>query len=314
VTTTNGTAVLAHELSKSYGSRVAVDGIDFEVPIGICFGFLGPNGAGKTTTMKMIYGLARVGDGTLNVLGMDARRERREIKSRIGVVSQETNLDGDLTVRENLMQQATYFGIDARAAAPRVDELLDFSLLAERGDDRVQMLSGGMKRRLMVARSMVNDPELIVLDEPTTGLDPQARLAVWRSLASLKRRGVTLLLTTHYMEEAARLCDRLLIMDEGRIVTEGTPADLVLEHVGREVLELELGDDCDASALLDSIGGRADGHDLHDGALTLFADDAEELLSSIDHERFPTDAAIVRRATLEDVFLRLTGRTLREGE
>jgi lipooligosaccharide transport system ATP-binding protein len=314
VTSLNGTAVLAHELSKSYGSRVAVDGIDFEVPVGICFGFLGPNGAGKTTTMKMIYGLARVGDGELRVLGMDARRERRQIKSRIGVVSQETNLDGDLTVRENLMQQATYFGIEARAVAPRVDELLDFALLTDRGDDRVQMLSGGMKRRLMVARSMVNQPELIVLDEPTTGLDPQARLAVWRSLESLKRRGVTLLLTTHYMEEAARLCDRLLIMDEGRIVTEGTPAALVLEHAGREALELELGDDCNASALLESIAGRADGHELHDGALTLFADDAEELLTAIDHERFPTDAAIVRRATLEDVFLRLTGRSLREGE
>jgi len=307
-------AVLARELTKSYGDRVAVDGIEFEVPTGICFGFLGPNGAGKTTTMKMIYGLARVGNGELRVLGMDARRERRAIKSRIGVVSQETNLDGDLTVRENLMQQAAYFGVDAGDAAPRVDELLEFALLHERGNDRVQALSGGMKRRLMVARSMVNDPELIVLDEPTTGLDPQARLAVWRSLERLKRRGVTLLLTTHYMEEASRLCDRLLIMDEGRIVTNGAPADLVRLHAGREALELELGEGCDAAALLATIAERADGHELHDGALTLFADDAEELLRSIDNDRFPTDSAIVRRATLEDVFLRLTGRLLREGE
>jgi lipooligosaccharide transport system ATP-binding protein len=230
------------------------------------------------------------------------------------VVSQETNLDGDLTVRENLTQQASYFGIDAHAAAPRVDQLLEFSLLAERGNDRVQSLSGGMKRRLMVARSMVNEPELIVLDEPTTGLDPQARLAVWRSLERLKRRGVTLLLTTHYMEEASRLCDRLLIMDEGRIVTEGSPASLVREHAGREALELELGDDCDAAALLATVAERADGHELHDGDLTLFAQDAEELLRSIDHDRFPTDSALVRRATLEDVFLRLTGRSLREGE
>jgi len=310
----NGSAVLARKLAKSYGSRVAVDGIDFEVPAGICFGFLGPNGAGKTTTMKMIYGLARVGAGELRVLGMDARRERREIKARIGVVSQETNLDGDLTVRENLTQQASYFGIDAHDSRPRVDELLEFSLIADRGDDRVQALSGGMKRRLMVARSMVNDPELIVLDEPTTGLDPQARLAVWRSLERLKRRGVTLLLTTHYMEEASRLCDRLLIMDEGRIVTEGTPAALILQHAGREALELELGEDCDASELLDTLAGRAGGHELHDGALTIFAQDADELLRSIDHDRFPTDSAIVRRATLEDVFLRLTGRSLREGE
>jgi lipooligosaccharide transport system ATP-binding protein len=310
----NGPAVLARRLAKSYGNRVAVDAIDFEVPTGICFGFLGPNGAGKTTTMKMIYGLARVGGGELRVLGMDAQRERREIKSRLGVVSQETNLDGDLTVRENLLQQASYFGIDSHAVRPRVRELLDFALIADRSDDRVQALSGGMKRRLMVARSLVNEPELIVLDEPTTGLDPQARLAVWRSLERLKRRGVTLLLTTHYMEEASRLCDRLLIMDEGRIITEGAPATLVRRHVGREALELELGEDCDASSLLNTIAGRADGHELHDGALTLFAEDAEELLRSIDHARFPTDSAIVRRATLEDVFLRLTGRSLREGE
>jgi lipooligosaccharide transport system ATP-binding protein len=307
-----GAAVLARGLAKSYGSRVAVDGIDFEVPAGICFGFLGPNGAGKTTTMKMVYGLARVGQGELRVLGMDARRERRQIKARIGVVAQETNLDGDLTVRENLMQQAAYFGIAGATAAPRVDDLLALSLLGDRGDDRVHALSGGMKRRLMVARSMVNDPELIVLDEPTTGLDPQARLAVWRSLESLQRRGVTLLLTTHYMEEAARLCDRLLIMDEGKIVAEGQPATLVREHAGREALELDLGDGCDAEQLLTSLGRAAEEHELHDGALTLFADDAEELLRSLDHERFPTDSAMVRRATLEDVFLRLTGRSLRE--
>ena len=311
---TEPTAVLARRLTKSYGDRVAVDGIDFEVPTGICFGFLGPNGAGKTTTMKMIYGLAQVGDGELRVLGMDARRERREIKSRIGVVAQETNLDGDLTVRENLIQQARYFGIDGDDAAPRVNELLDFALLAERGDDRVQELSGGMKRRMMVARSLVNEPELIVLDEPTTGLDPQARLAVWRSLERLKRRGVTLLLTTHYMEEASRLCDRLLIMDGGRIVTEGAPSALIREHVAHEALELDLGEGCDADALIDAISRRADGHELHDGSLTLFADDAEELLRSIDHDRFPTDSALVRRATLEDVFLRLTGRSLREDD
>jgi lipooligosaccharide transport system ATP-binding protein len=308
----NGPAVLARRLAKSYGDRVAVDGIDFEVPAGICFGFLGPNGAGKTTTMKMIYGLARLGEGELRVLGMDARRERRQIKARLGVVAQETNLDRDLTVRENLLQQATYFGIASHIAAPHVDELLAFSLLSDRGNDRVHALSGGMKRRLMVARSLVNQPELIVLDEPTTGLDPQARLAVWRSLERLRRRGVTLLLTTHYMEEAARLCDRLLIMDEGRIVTEGRPGALVREHVGREALELELAEDCDPTGLLATIGERADGHELHDGALTLFADDAEELLRSLDHDRFPTESALVRRATLEDVFLRLTGRSLRE--
>ncbi len=305
-------AVLARGLKKSYAGRVAVDGIDFEVPPGICFGFLGPNGAGKTTTMKMIYGLVAVEGGELRVLGLDARRQRREIKSRIGVVPQETNLDGDLTIRQNLIFQGRYFGVESRRARERADELLEFALLADRAEERVQALSGGMKRRLLVARALVNEPELIVLDEPTTGLDPQARLAVWRALERLRRQGVTLLLTTHYMEEAARLCDRLLIMDDGRIVTEGQPRRLVDQHVGREILELELGDGCDGEALVESIDGRVSGHDLSDGRLTLFTDDAEELLHSLDHERFPTDSAYVRRATLEDVFLRLTGRTLRE--
>jgi lipooligosaccharide transport system ATP-binding protein len=305
-------AVIARDLRKSYGERVAVDGIDFEVEPAICFGFLGPNGAGKTTTMKMIYGLATLDSGELRVLGMDAETQRREIKALIGVVPQETNLDGDLTVRENLTQQARYFGIDRELAESRAAGLLDFALLAERGDDRIESLSGGMKRRLLVSRALINEPELVVLDEPTTGLDPQARLAVWGSLERLRRRGVTVLLTTHYMEEAARLCDRLLIMDEGRIVAHGAPGELVSEYAGREALELSLGEGCDAEALLASIGERVDGHELHDGALTVFADDAEELLRSLDHDRFPTDSAMVRRATLEDVFLRLTGRSLRE--
>ncbi len=309
-----GPVVLARELAKSYGDRVAVGGIDFQVPAGVCFGFLGPNGAGKTTTMKMIYGLATVGDGELRVLGMDARTERRQIKARIGVVPQETNLDGDLTVRENLIQQANYFGVSPEKAAPRADELLEFALIGDRADERIHALSGGMKRRLLIARALVNDPELIVLDEPTTGLDPQARLAVWRALEQLRRQGVTLLLTTHYMEEAARLCDSLLIMDEGRIVAEGDPVALIREYAGREALELDLAEECDPDALLEAIGERTNGHELHDGALTLFADDAEELLRSLDHERFPTQSAMVRRASLEDVFLRLTGRSLKEGE
>jgi lipooligosaccharide transport system ATP-binding protein len=305
-------AVIAHELSKSYGERVAVDGIDFGVEPGVCFGFLGPNGAGKTTTMKMIYGLATVDRGELTVLGLDARRDRREIKSRIGVVPQETNLDGDLTVRENLLQQARYFGIDRDRAAERTGELLEFALLTDRADDRIQGLSGGMKRRLLISRALIGEPELVVLDEPTTGLDPQARLAVWRALDRLRRRGVTLLLTTHYMEEAERLCDRLVIMDEGRIVTDGRPADLVRSHVGREVLELELDEGCDPERLVGSLDGRIQGHDLSERTLMLYADDAESLLSSLDHDRFPMESALVRRATLEDVFLRLTGRSLRE--
>jgi lipooligosaccharide transport system ATP-binding protein len=304
--------VEARDLTKSYGDRAAVAGIDFEVGPGICFGFLGPNGAGKTTTMKMIYGLATVDGGQLSVLGMDAARQRREIKSRLGVVPQETNLDADLTVRENLMQQALYFGIDSEQAAARAGELLDFSLLSDRADERIHGLSGGMKRRLLISRALMGDPELVVLDEPTTGLDPQARLAVWQALDRLRRRGVTLVLTTHYMEEAERLCDRLVIMDEGRIVAEGRPADLVREHVGREVLELRLDEGCDADRLVASLDGRIQGHDLSERTLMLYADDAEAVLEELDHDVFPTESALVRRATLEDVFLRLTGRSLRE--
>jgi lipooligosaccharide transport system ATP-binding protein len=307
-----GPAVSAKSLTKRFGDRTAVDGVDFEVEPGICFGFLGPNGAGKTTTMKMIYGLATVDDGELTVLGMDATRERRGIKSRLGVVPQETNLDGDLTVRENLLQQARYFGIDSRQAAERAAELLEFSLLGERAGDRIHGLSGGMKRRLLISRALMGDPELVVLDEPTTGLDPQARLAVWNALDRLRRRGVTLLLTTHYMEEAERLCDRLVIMDEGEIVAHGRPADLVRSHVGREVLELRLDAGCDAEQLVGSLDGRIQGHDLSERTLMLYADDAEALLEQLDHDTYPTESALVRRATLEDVFLRLTGRSLRE--
>jgi lipooligosaccharide transport system ATP-binding protein len=233
----NAPAVRAVGLHKSYGDRIAVNGIDFEVEPGICFGFLGPNGAGKTTTMKMIYGLASVDDGELKVLGLDARLDRRRIKERLGVVPQETNLDGELTVRENLLYQAGYFGLERSEVAERIEELIDFALLRDRVDEVPWKLSGGMKRRLLIARALVNDPELVVLDEPTTGLDPQARLAVWNALDGLRKRGVTLLLTTHYMEEAARLCDRLLIMDEGEIVASGAPAELIREHVGAGTLE-----------------------------------------------------------------------------
>jgi lipooligosaccharide transport system ATP-binding protein len=305
-------AVIARGLRKSYGERLAVDGVDFEVPSGVCFGFLGPNGAGKTTTMKMIYGLVAIGDGELRVLGLDAARERRRIKSRLGVVPQETNLDGELTVRENLVVHARYFGLHPEQVAGRVDELLDFTLLRDRADETIWSLSGGMKRRLLVARALVNEPDMVVLDEPTTGLDPQARLAVWRALERLRAGGVTLLLTTHYMEEAARLCDRLLIMDHGRIVTEGEPGALVREHVGRQVLELKLGEGCDADGLIASLDGRVDGHELTEDVLMLYADDAEEALRALDEDRFPTDSAMVRGATLEDVFLRLTGRSLDE--
>jgi lipooligosaccharide transport system ATP-binding protein len=232
--------IVGRDLRKSYDGRVAVDGIDFAVRAGTCFGFLGPNGAGKTTTMKMIYGLATVGGGELRVLGMDVAAQRREVKSHLGVVPQETNLDGEFTVLDNLLVQASYFGIPRRDAEPRARELLDFTQLAERAHDRIETLSGGMKRRLLVARALINEPQIVVLDEPTTGLDPQARLAVWRAMEELKDSGVTLLLTTHYMEEAARLCDRLVIMDLGRIVAEGEPVALIREHQAQNLEEVFL--------------------------------------------------------------------------
>jgi lipooligosaccharide transport system ATP-binding protein len=226
-------AVRARGLVKRFGDIVAVNGIDFDVSSGLCFGFLGPNGAGKTTTMKMIYGLARVDEGELSVLGLDIRSRRREVKARLGVVPQEQHLDRELTVRENLGVQALYHGVPADG---RIDELLDFTLLTDRADAKPGELSGGMKRRLLIARALVNRPELVVLDEPTTGLDPQARIAVWGLLERLRSEGVTLLITTHYMEEAERICDRLVIMDEGRIVSEGAPDDL-LERYGERNLE-----------------------------------------------------------------------------
>jgi lipooligosaccharide transport system ATP-binding protein len=289
-----------------------VDGIDFRVSEGECFGFLGPNGAGKTSTMKMIYGLATIDGGTLHVLGHDVARDRRAVKARIGVVPQEDNLDRAFEVRENLIVHGNYFGLEPRALESRVDDLLRFVQLNERGGDSIFALSGGMRRRLLIARALVNSPALVVLDEPTTGLDPQARHAVWTALERLKLEGVTLILTTHYMEEAARLCDRLVIMDQGRIITEGTPAALVAEHVGRDVLELTVEDGYPVAALVASLEGRLDSHELADRQLLLYTDDAEELLANIDHERFPTERALVRRATLEDVFLRLAGRSLRE--
>jgi lipooligosaccharide transport system ATP-binding protein len=223
-------AVRARGLRKSYGGIVAVDGVDFTVAPAECFGFLGPNGAGKTTTMKMVYGLASVGEGSLEVLGLDVARRRREVKARLGVVPQDDNLDRDLTVGENLLVHAGYFGLRGAAARERRDELLEFANLTHRARSDVRELSGGMRQRLLIARALIGRPQLVVLDEPTTGLDPQARRAVWDVLAGLRAQGVTFLLTTHYMEEAARLCDRLVIMDSGRIVDAGTPDELTARH------------------------------------------------------------------------------------
>ena len=301
--------VTARGLTKTFGTFTAVDGIDFDVARGEAFGFLGPNGAGKSSTMRMIGCVSPVTSGTLRVLGMDPATQGQAIKARLGVAPQEDTLDTELTVRENLVLYARYFGISRADARERADRLLDFVQLSERADDKVEPLSGGMKRRLTIARSLVNDPEVMLLDEPTTGLDPQARHVVWDRLYRLKQQGVTLVLTTHYMDEAEQLCDRLVIMDRGRIVAEGSPRDLIRAHSSREVLEVRFGDGTapDLAALLDGAASRVE--ELPDRVL-VYTDDGEGT-SDLLHERGVRPVAtLVRRSTLEDVFLRLTGRTL----
>ena len=304
---TIGDVIVARDLEKRFEDLVAVDRITFRVREGEVFGFLGPNGAGKTTTMKMIQCISPKSGGTLEVFGMDAETRQREIKSKIGVVPQENNLDPDFSAYRNLLVYARYFGIPKREAERRAEELLAFMHLEEKRDVLVDKLSGGMKRRLIIARALVNEPELLILDEPTIGLDPQARHLIWEKLRNLRAAGNTLVLTTHYLDEAERLCDRLVIMDHGRILVEGAPADLIREHAGSDVVEVERTPE--AVARLDRLGLKYD----HAGdALHVFTDRshevARELLEVCRHEA----AVTVRPATLEDVFLRLTGRRLRE--
>ena len=301
--------VTARGLTKTFGSFTAVDGIDFDVARGEAFGFLGPNGAGKSSTMRMIGCVSPVTAGELRVLGMDPARDGAAIKARLGVVPQEDTLDVELTVRENLVLYARYFDIPRAAARRRADELLEFVQLSERADDKVEPLSGGMKRRLTIARSLVNEPDVLLLDEPTTGLDPQARHVVWDRLYRLKQRGVTLVLTTHYMDEAEQLCDRLVIMDRGRIVAAGSPWQLIAAHSTREVLEVRLGDGPapDIAALLDGAVQRVE--PLPDRVL-VYTDDGEHAAEVLHDKGVRPVATLVRRSTLEDVFLRLTGRTL----
>jgi lipooligosaccharide transport system ATP-binding protein len=296
-------AVVARALAKRYGDLLAVDGVDFEVARGECFGFLGPNGAGKTTTMRMIYRTAPPTSGELHVLGLRAGPDDRAIKARLGVVPQGDNLDEDLTVLENLLVYARFHGLPAGRARARADELLRWIELDGRAGARVLALSGGMKRRLTIARGLIGDPELLVLDEPTTGLDPQVRHAIWQHVAGLKARGVTLLLTTHYMEEAERLCDRLVIMDRGRIVAAGTPRALVAAHATAEVVEVLLdGDSGDVLAAAHASGER---HVASADRVVFYPRDPAAVAA-----RFATRHLTRRRGTLEDVFLNLTGRRL----
>jgi lipooligosaccharide transport system ATP-binding protein len=308
-----GDEVLVHAraLTKRFGDITAVDAVDFDVRTGEAFGFLGPNGAGKTSTMRMIACSSPISDGELSVIGMDPRTQAPEIKARIGVVPQIDNLDAELTVRENLLMYARYFDIPGDVAARRADELLEFVQLNERAGDQVEPLSGGMKRRLTIARSLINEPELVILDEPTTGLDPQARHLVWERLYRLKQRGATLIITTHYMDEAEQLCDRLVVMDKAEIVAEGSPRDLIERYSTREVLELRVSDAVRATlnGRLDEIADRVE--ELPD-RLLLYVGDGERALEAVHDRQVQLESALVRRATLEDVFLRLTGRTLVE--
>jgi lipooligosaccharide transport system ATP-binding protein len=302
--------VHARGLTKRYANGfTAVDGVDFDVRPGKAFGFLGPNGAGKTSTMRMIACSSPVSEGELSVIGMDPRTQAREIKARLGVVPQIDNLDTELTVRENLEMYARYFDIPRDVANRRADELLEFVQLDERAKDQVEPLSGGMKRRLTIARAMVNEPELVLLDEPTTGLDPQARHVLWDKLFRLKQAGVTLVITTHYMDEAEQLCDRLVVMDKGLIVAEGSPRELIEQHSTREVAELRFGIG-EHEALAEKLADLGDRVEVLPDRLLVYSQDGEEVIART-HERGLTPVAVlVRRSTLEDVFLRLTGRTL----
>jgi len=303
------TAIIeAHDLKKNYGRTVAVDGIDFTVKKGEIFGFLGPNGAGKTTTMKMITCVSPRTSGILSVLGMDPEKNPAEIKQRLGVVPQETNLDPDFTCFGNLYYYSRYFDIPKEAAEKRADELLDFVQLKEKRDVAVEKLSGGMKRRLILARALVNNPDLLILDEPTIGLDPQARHLIWEKLRSLQAQGNTIVMTTHYLDEAARLCDRLVIMDNGKILVEGTPADLVRDHAGYEIVEVESSDDVIACLNEMQIPFEKTGDMIQIAAAT---DSARDIARTV-LERCRPSRMITRPATLEDVFLKLTGRSLRE--
>jgi lipooligosaccharide transport system ATP-binding protein len=299
----------ARGLTKRFGDFTAVDGIDFDVAAGESFGFLGPNGAGKTSTMRMIGCTSPVTEGTLEVMGMNPDVHGPQIRARLGVVPQQDTLDTELTVRENLELYGRYFGLSRAEVAKRADELLDFAQLSERSDDTVEPLSGGMKRRLTIARSLINEPTILLLDEPTTGLDPQARHLLWDRLYRLKQRGATLVLTTHYMDEAEQLCDRLVVMDKARIVAEGSPRELIERYSTREVTELRF-----APEIAETLDGQLDGiaqrvEHLPDRIL-LYADDGEAAAVAVHQRGLKPDTVLVRRSSLEDVFLRLTGRSL----
>jgi|HubBroStandDraft_1064217.scaffolds.fasta_scaffold45564_2 lipooligosaccharide transport system ATP-binding protein len=301
--------IWARDLEKRFGDLVAVDRVSFEITRGECFGFLGPNGAGKTSTMRMISCMSPLSGGTLRVLGLDPLVDGPAIRSRIGLVPQEDTLDLELTVLDNLIIYGRYFDLPRKVIRERAERLLDFAQLWDRKDERVEPLSGGLKRRLTIARALVSEPDLLILDEPTTGLDPQARHLLWDRLYRLKHQGVTLIVTTHYMDEAEQLCDRLVVMDHGRIAAEGTPHGLIAEHSTREVVELRFDPD-ENEAMAPRLGGLAERVEVLPDRVLLYADDGDEVLREVEGRGLVARNSLVRRSTLEDVFLRLTGRTL----
>ncbi|MFC6285880.1 ABC transporter ATP-binding protein [Nocardioides sp. GCM10027113] len=303
----------ARGLRKSFGDFEAVKGIDVDVRKGEAFGFLGPNGAGKSSTMRMVAAVSPISGGELRILGMDPETDGPAIRGRLGVCPQEDTLDSELNVRDNLVIYGRYFGIPRAEVNSRVDELLEFVQLQDKAKSKVEDLSGGMKRRLTIARSLVNRPDLLLLDEPTTGLDPQARHILWDQLFRLKQAGVTLVITTHYMDEAEQLCDRLVVMDKGLIVAEGSPLALIAQHSTREVAELRFGVAQEGEgheALADKVADLGDRVEVLPDRLLVYSHDGEEVIAKVHERGLEPVAVLVRRSTLEDVFLRLTGRTL----
>jgi len=307
----NTPLIHAQGLVKKFGDFVAVDGIDFEIRKGEAFGFLGPNGAGKSTTMRMVAAVSKRTGGTLTILDQDPNHHGPQIRAHLGVVPQQDNLDTEIKVRENLIVYGRYFGLPHKFLTKKADELLEFAQLTEKAAVKVDDLSGGMKRRLTIARALVNEPDILLLDEPTTGLDPQARHILWDRLFRLKEEGVTLVLTTHYMDEAEQLCDRLVVMDKGKIMAEGTPADLIARYSSREVVEVRFGSDRNAQ-VAPQLEGLGDRLEVLPDRILVYTADGEAVLEAIVARGLKPVTSLVRRSSLEDVFLRLTGRSLVE--
>ncbi|HPZ50653.1 MAG TPA: ATP-binding cassette domain-containing protein [Propionibacteriaceae bacterium] len=303
--------IRARGLRKTYDEVVAVDDIDFEVAVGESFGLLGPNGAGKSTTMRMIGGTSTRTAGELTVAGLDPATHGPEVRANLGVVPQQDNLDEELSVTDNLIVYGRYFGLPFSYLKPKVDELLEFAQLTEKAKEKVTKLSGGMKRRLTIARALVNEPRVLLLDEPTTGLDPQARHILWDRLFRLKEEGVTLIVTTHFMDEAEQLCDRLIVVDKGQIMAEGSPRELIRQYATREVLELRFGSERNAQ-VLEQVGDLGDRQEILPDRILIYADNGEAVLDEVTTRGLRPVTSLVRRSSLEDVFLRLTGRSLIE--